>query len=124
MADKGTITIDGYEFEKEYSNVPDRENLNYFLEKKFNDFYIKDFISRRHPELFPRHIGLYVDIDDTMSVAIWEYEHCGFELSDHGWYCYRAKEPEKYVGDILEFYKDNDPDFYNFIKDRIVLPDA
>lgn len=118
---KETFTIDGFTFEKKYNDVSDRENLNYFLEKKFNDFYIKDFMSRRHPELFPGHIGLYVDLDGTMSVAIWEFNYDTLEYADRGWDCYRVREPEKYIDDILEFYQKNDSDFYNFIKDRIVL---
>lgn len=118
---KETLTIDGFSFEKTYKDVSDRENLNYFLEKKFNDFGIKEFMSMRHPSLFPGHIGLYVGMEGAMSVVIWEFNYDAFEYADRGWECYRVREPERYVGDILEFYRKSDPDFYNFIKDRIVL---
>lgn len=117
---KDTITIDGFTFEKEYNNAPDEENLNYFLENKFNKYDIKEFMSKRHPELYPHHIGLIGRKDGMLSMVMWEYKHCGSELSDHGWEYHDVKEPEKYIDDIMEFYSKNDPDFYNFIKNRLL----
>ena len=48
---KKLIVIDGYGFEGEYSGVSDVENLNYHLEKKLNRYDIKEFMSRRQPEI-------------------------------------------------------------------------
>jgi hypothetical protein len=113
---KNNIIIDGFEFEPLYSSVSDVENLNYFLEKMFNKFDIKDYISRRHPELFPHHIGLRCDDGMTLSIVCWEkntLDACG--EYDHGWRAFEVNDPEKYKQDILDYFKLNDTGFYNFI---------
>lgn len=115
------IAIDGFEFEGIRSDVSDIDNLNYYLEKKFNKFDIKDYMSRRHPELSPRHIGLRSDDSIHLSVVVWEYAHSyGYDAFESGWNSNKAEEPEMFKADIMDFYKDNDEEFYNFIKDRII----
>ncbi len=117
---KEKIMIDSFEFEHEYSDVSDIENLNYFLEKKFNRFDVKEYMSRLHPELYPSHIGLQCDKDLNLHVVRWkkgEFDPWG--EYDNGWKSYVEKEPEKYLGDLLSFYQDNDISFYNFINKHI-----
>lgn len=114
------IKIDNFEFEGRYSDVPDVENLNYFLESKFNKFDIKDYMSRRHPEIFPKHIGLWSNDNLRLKIVRWEkggLDFCG--EYDNSWRCFTEPNPEKYRDDILTFYKDKDLPFYNFIKDKI-----
>lgn len=114
------IMIDGFEFDREYSDVSDIENLNYFLDKKFNQFDVKDYMARLHPELFPSHIGLQCDENLNLDVVRWKRGGLDpWGEYDNGWKCYGEKEPEKYLDDILSFYKDNDTLFYNFIKKHI-----
>lgn len=89
---KKIIKIDGYEFQGKYSDESDVQNLNIHLEKKFNDFYIKDFMSRRHPELFPGHIGLNSDDNFNLEVVIWEHGFLSPEGErENSWHCYKAK---------------------------------
>lgn len=114
------ITIDGFEFEGLYSDVSDIENLNYYLEKRFNRYDIKDYISRLHPELFPGHIGLQSDRDLRLSVVLWRKGSLDpWGEYDRGWSCSKVDNPEKYLNDILAFCKENDTPLYNFIKDKI-----
>ena len=115
------IAVDGFEFEAERSDVSDIENLNYYLEKKFSKFDIKDYMSRRHPELFPRHIGLRSDESQGLKVVMWKYSYSsGYDAFEKGWDSNEAENKETYKADILKFYKDNDAFFYDFIKDRMV----
>ena len=116
----GKIIIDGLEFDGRYSDVSDIENLNYFLEEKFNKFEIKNYMSRLHPELFPGFIGLHCNKDMSLSIVKFvRHTLNDWGEYDNGWSCCSLKEPEKYRDDILAFYKDNDICFYNFIKDKI-----
>lgn len=118
---KKTITIDGFEFEGPYSDVTDVENLNYYLEKRFNKFDVKDFMSRRHPELFPRHVGLLSDDNLRLKVVVWDKGYLSAEGErENSWDSSASDNSAKYIADILEFYEKNDPEFFNFIKDRMI----
>lgn len=115
-----TITIDGFEFPKLYSDVPDVENLNYYLEKRFHQFQIVDYLSQRHHDIFPGHIGLYSDNNFNLKIVKWERSSVDeFGENAPGWKRCPITEPDKYKADILAFYEANDPKFFNFIKDRI-----
>ncbi len=116
------IIIDELEFDAEYSDVDDIENLNYFLEKIFNKYEIKDYISRRHPEIFPSHIGLVADADMKLHIVRWKKGNLDpWGEYDNGWSWFGEKNPENFINDILTFYKENNPSLYNFIKNRIQL---
>ncbi len=119
---KKLIVIDGYGFEGEYSGVSDVENLNYHLEKKLNRYDIKEFMSRRHPELYPGHIGLHSDADKKLTIVLYKkgmLDCCG--EYDHGWSVDMVDNPGKYIQDLFMFFEKNDPVFFNFIKDRIIM---
>lgn len=120
---KNTIVIDGFEFPQKYNDVPDVENLNYYLESRFHDFNIIDFLSRRHLDIFPDHIGLQSDDKFNLHIMRWRRSTVD-DWGEYapGWYAHYDEDPAKYKADILEFYQANDPTFYNFIKDRIYLP--
>lgn len=119
------VTIGGYEFPKASryyvdEDAKDMEHLNIFLEKKFNKCDIKDFMSRRHPELFPGHVGLRSDHNLMLSVVIWKKSYLNPEGErDNSWYCSTSDNSANFIADILEFYEENDYDFFNFIKNRI-----
>lgn len=76
---KRMINIDGFEFEATCSDVSDVENLNYFLEDKFNKFDVKNFMSGLHPELFPNHVGLLSDDNLMLRVVLWEKGYLSLE---------------------------------------------
>lgn len=117
--EKKTIIIDGFEFPKIYPYGSDLENLNRFLKGKCHDFYIQDFLARRHPKLYPIQIGLRSREGYTLELVAWE--HHTFYMGEYqpGWDCYGIKDSENYKNDILEYYQAHEPDFYNFIKDRL-----
>lgn len=124
MTDMNTkkVTIAGFEFEVSgiYSGYTDVERLNTYLEKKFNKFDIKDFMSRRHPELFPTHIGLRSD--DNICLRLVRYTRSGLDDCgeyNRGYDVSYGNNLEKYKADILEYYSDREPDFYRFISSRI-----
>lgn len=124
MREKEKMSIDGFEFERESSIASDLENFNYFLSDKFNEFGIKDYISRRHPEIYPNHLGLQSDKDYNLEIAEWGFSHfsSGDGSFERGWYSDKLNHPEKieaYKADILDYYRQNEPDFYDFIKTRI-----
>lgn len=122
MDGKDTISIEGFNFPKLYNDVPIEENLNYYLEKRFHEFKIVDFVSRRHPEIYPGHIGLRCSDDGSLYVVMWK--HCTIDSFDEyapGWYCYPVNNPGLYIPDILEFYLSEDKQFFNFISNRIRL---
>lgn len=124
MREKEKMSIDGFEFERESSIASDLENFNYFLSDKFNEFGIKDYISRRHPEIYPNHLGLQSDKEFNLMVVESEFSHysSGDGSFEQGWYSDKLNHPEKieaYKADILDYYRQNEPDFYDFIKNRI-----
>ena len=124
MREKEKMSIDGFEFERESSIASDLENFNYFLSDKFNEFGIKDYISRRHPEIYPNHLGLQSDKDYNLEIVEWGFSHfsSGDGSFERGWDACRLNHPEKieaYKADILDYYRQNEPDFYDFIKNRI-----
>lgn len=123
---KEKMCIDGFEFDRAYSSVSDQENLNYFLEEKFNKFGIKDYISGLHPEIYPNHLGLRSDDEFNLDIVEWEQSHysSGDGSFEKGWYAEKLNISEKrkeYKAEILDYYRQNEPDFYNFIKDRIKI---
>lgn len=114
-----TLIIDGYEIPKKNPSWTDFDNFNAFLRSKLQDFYIQDFLSHRHPEIFPRHISMRSKEDYSLEVVF--YLHHTFSDGEYapGWNCYAIKDSEVYKEDILEFYESADPEFYNFIKKRL-----
>ncbi|MEE0978984.1 MAG: hypothetical protein UH625_06215 [Muribaculaceae bacterium] len=115
------INIDGFEFEATCSDVSDVENLNYFLEDKFNKFDVKNFMSRLHPELFPNHVGLLSDDNLMLRVVLWGKSCISPEGErDDSWHGSALENSAKYIADILGFYERNEPVFFNFIKNRII----
>lgn len=120
VMNKETLTIDGYEFPKMYPAGSDLENLNRFLKGKLLEFRVQDFLSNRHPELMPKHIGLRSMEDFSLEVVAWEhYTYSDGEYAP-GWDCHAIKDAKVYKDEILEYYQSKDPAFYNFIKDRII----
>lgn len=118
---KRTINIDGFKFEGAYSDVSDVESLNYFLEEKFNKFDVKNFMSRLHPELFPNHVGLLSDDNLMLRVVLWGKSYFSSEGErDDSWHGTTLENSSKYIADILRFYEKKEPDFFNFIKNRII----
>ena len=118
---KRMINIDGFEFEATCSDVSDVENLNHFLEDKFNKFDVKNFMSGLHPELFPNHVGLLSDDNLMLRVVLWEKGYLSLEGErDNSWQGSTLENSAKYIADILGFYEKNEPAFFYFIKNRIV----
>lgn len=117
------VKISGFEFEVSalYSGDTDVERLNIYLEKKFNEFGIKEYMSRRHPELFPDHIGL--QSDDNICLRLVRYTRSGLDDCgeyNRGYDVSYGNNLEKYKADLFEYYRDREPDFYHFIVAGIV----
>lgn len=117
--EKDTITIDGFEFPKKHHSDSDIENLNHFLEGEFRNGAIRDYMSKRHMDLYPGHIGLWCKSDGKLCVVKWQHEtYCMGEYQPH-WASLEVNDPEKYKSDILEFYKTANPTLYRFISRRL-----
>lgn len=114
------ITIDGFAFPRRYTEVDDVENLNYFLENKFRDFGIKDYLSQCHEEIFPGYIGLQSNHNFELRIVKWEHFTID-SLGEYapGWRAISVPSADKYKADILAYYKSNEPEFFKFIEDRI-----
>lgn len=120
MTDMGKlkVIINGFEFEVGalYAGDTDIERLNTYLEEKFNKCGIKTYMSNRHPELFPDHIGLQADANLRLKLV--RYTRSG--LDDCGEYTQgyevgSVNNLGKYKADLLEYFRDREPDFYRFI---------
>lgn len=119
MADKDTITIDGFEFPKKYKSDSDIENLNNFLEGEFRNGAIRQFLSNRYPKLYPGYIGLEFRSDGTLCVVLWKRETYSMGEYQPHWASCGVENPEKYKADILEFYKTSNPALFEFISSHL-----
>lgn len=119
MAEKETITIDGFEFPRKYKSDSDIENLNHFLEDEFRNGAIRSVLSEQYPNLYPAHIGLKSKPDGTLCIVTWRHETYNMGEYQPHWAAYKVENPEEYKADILEFYKTANPAFYKFIAPRL-----
>lgn len=115
-----TITVDGYEFECTAPAASLQENLNAHLEKAFRRADVRDYLSRRHPELYPAHLGLRADADLRLHAVRWTKGALDpWGEYDRSWACSPLPDPERYLPDILVYYATSSPALHTFILNHL-----
>lgn len=94
----------------------EREKLNRYIKDKFNNSELKSYLSQIYPDIYPKYVGLILDIDGKFKWGFWEYNHIYDGYYEKGWNFDLSDKPLDYLEDILKFFKDKDTEFYNFLK--------
>ena len=93
----------------------ERIKINDKLESIFKSAEIRRYISSRHPEFFPKLISVKFSSDNMPQ---WIYmEHRTFYGGEYspGWYSYGLRKDCAIITEVLEYYKERDPEFHTFL---------
>ncbi|MDE7408603.1 MAG: hypothetical protein K2N09_01125 [Muribaculaceae bacterium] len=93
----------------------ERIKINDKLDSIFKGAEIRRYISSRHPELFPRYVSVEFSSDNMPHWISMEHQTIYWGEYSPGWYSYGLRKDCTIIPEVLEFYKERDPEFHTFL---------